>query len=177
MKKYFLLIALLSFLLNGCIVFKTVSYEITLTNDLEGTAIVTIEDISSDAKNEEELENDKNIVFNYAASSNDFIKDLESEGKKIISRNLFVQEGKLNAIVSYEFDDITKAESIHFDDPYYFLTLSPEDSIISTNGQVFENDEYKRIVWDKSMKTLKFKIFSEKTDLPNIKSLAPHYKK
>lgn len=165
------------FTLSGCIVFKTVNYEITITNDIKGSTFVTIEDICSDAANEEELENDKDIVFNYAAKSNDFVKDLESEGKKIISRNLFVKDGKLNATVSYQFDDITEAESIQYDDPYYFITLSPEDSIISTNGEVFEYDEYKRIIWDKSMKKLQFKIFSEETNQSNIKSLAPYYKK
>lgn len=165
------------FALTGCILFKSVSYEITIINDLKGNSFVTIEDISSDAMTEEELKNDKEIVFDYAAESSDFIRDLENEGKKVVSRNLFVQGDKLNAIISYEFDDITLAESIQFDDPYYFLTLSPEDSIISTNGQVFVYDEYKRIVWDKSLKTLKFKIFSEDTGLPNVKSLAPYYKK
>lgn len=178
MKKLFLFFMVsFAFVFNGCIIFKSVSYEVTIIDDLKGSSFVTIDDICSDAKNEEELKNDKEIVFDYAAESSDFIRDLENEGKKIVSRNLFVQGDKLNAIISYEFDDISKAESIQFDDPYYFLTLSPEDSIISTNGQIFVYDEYKRIVWDKSLKTLKFKMFSEDTKLPNIKSLAPYYKK
>jgi hypothetical protein len=177
MKKLFFLLIIATFAFSGCIVFKSVSYEITLTDDLKGSTFVTIEDISSDAKTDDELKNDKEIVFNYAAESSDFLRDLENEGKRVVSRNLFVQGDKLNAIISYEFDDISKVESIQFDDPYYFLTLSPEDSIISTNGQIFVYDEYKRIVWDKSLKTLKFKMFSEETELPNIKSLAPYYKK
>jgi hypothetical protein len=177
MKKLFFLFAALALVLDGCIVFKSVSYEITLTDELKGSAFITIEDISSDALNENELNEDKDIVFNYAAQSNDFIKDMEAEGKKIISRNLYLQNDKLNAIISYEFDDITEIESIQFDDPYYFLTISPEDSIISTNGQIFVTEEYKRIVWDKSFKTLKFKMFSTNTDENGIKSLAPYFKK
>jgi len=177
MKKLFILSFLAAFIFNGCIVFKTVTYEITITDDIKGTSLVTIEDLATDAATEEELDNDKQIVFDYAHQSSEFLNDMDSEGKKIISRNLFVQENKLNALVSYEFDNITEVEQIQFDDPYYFLTLSPEDSIISTNGQVFISDDYKRIVWDKSIKTLKFKIFNENTDQPGIKSLAPYYKK
>jgi len=177
MKKLFILSFLAAFIFNGCIVFKSVSYEITITDDIKGTSLVTIEDLATDAATEEELNNDKQIVFEYALQSNVFLNDMDSEGKKIISRNLFVQENKLNALVSYEFDDITEVEQIQFDDPYYFLTLSPEDSIISTNGQIFISDDYKRIVWDKSIKTLKFKIFNKNTDKPGIKSLAPYYKK
>ncbi len=177
MKKLFVLFAISTFLFNGCIVFKSVSYEITIIDDIRGSSFVTIEDISTDAQSEEELNNDKEIVFNYAAESNDFIKDLEIEGKKVISRKLYLEGDKLNGMISYEFDDITEVESIQFDDPYYFLTLSPEDSIISTNGQTFEYDEYKRIVWDKSLKTLKFKMFSEETKRNGVKSLAPYFKK
>ncbi len=177
MKKLFIPILPVLFLFNGCIVFKSVSYEITVTDDIKGSCFVTIEDISTDSKTDEELKNDIEIVFDYAAKSSDFKRDLENEGKRVVSRNLFVQGDKLNAIVSYEFDDITKVESIQFDDPYYYLNLSPEDSIISTNGQIFEYEEYKRIVWDKSLKTLKFKMFSEETERSDVKSLAPYYKK
>jgi hypothetical protein len=177
MKKLFYLAVLSFFFFNGCIVFKSVSYEITITEDIKGSSLVTIEDLSTDAATEEDLDNDKQIIFDYAYQSNEFLNDMNNEGKKIISRNLFVQENKLNALISYEFDNITDVEQIQFDDPYYFLTLSPEDSIISTNGQIFISDEYKRIVWDKSIKTLKFKIFNEDTDKPGIKSLAPYYKK
>jgi hypothetical protein len=171
----FALIAI--FGLNGCIVFKSVSYEISLSGDISGNSLVIIEDISSDAQNEEDFNNDIQFVFDYAQVSSQFIDDMNNEGKKIISRKLFIQDGKLNALVSYEFDYITLIESIYFDDPYYYLNLAPEDSIISTNGQIFSYDDFKRIVWDKSMKTLNFHIFSENTDNPNIKSLAPFYKK
>lgn len=177
MKKHFILFLFLAFAVNGCIVFKSVSYEITLSDEVKGSSFVTIEDISSDSVTEEDFETDKQIVFDYAYQSSEFLTDMESEGKKVISRNLFVQENKLNAIISYEFDDITEVEQIQFDDPYYYLTLSPEDSLISTNGQIFNYDEYKRIVWDKSIKTLKFKIFNSDTDNPQVKSLSPYLKK
>jgi hypothetical protein len=177
MKKMFLLFVLFSLTFNGCLLFKTVSYEISITDELKGKSLVIIEDISTDAENDEELNNDRDFVFNYAAQSNEFIKDLESEGKKIVSRKLFLEGNKLNAMVTYEFDNITEAESIYYDPPYYFLNLSPEDSIISTNGQIFEYEDYKRILWDNSIRILKFKIFSEQTNRSGVKSLAPYFNK
>lgn len=177
MKIFFIVLILIAFFLNGCIVFKSVSYEITLTEQTKGSSVVTIEDICTDAKSEEELIADKELVFDFITVSADFIEELGNQGKKVISRNLFVKENKLNGIINYQFDNITEAESIEFEDPYYYLTLSPQDSIISTNGQIFKYEEYQRIVWDKSIKTLKFKIFSEDTEQPNIKSLVDYYKK
>ena len=66
---------------------------------------------------------------------------------------------------------------MQFEDPYYYLTIPVEDSIISTNGQITKTSEYKRIVWDKSIKTLKFKMYSDDTNRAGLTSLAPYYLK
>jgi hypothetical protein len=66
---------------------------------------------------------------------------------------------------------------MQFDDPYYYLTIPAKDSIISTNGQVTRTAEYQRIIWDKSIKTLKFKMYSDDTSSEGLKSLAPYYLK
>jgi hypothetical protein len=176
MKKYFLVL-LSSVLLNGCVIFNTVSYEITMRTNKSGSALVKINDICTDAANEEEEMNDVNNVFDYAAKSLQFIKDQESDGKKITNRKLFVEGNNLNALISFDFDEISSIEGIQFEDPYYYLTLNPEDSVISTNGQLFEYDNYKRIVWDKSIKVLKFTMFSEDTDKPGIKKMSDYYNK
>lgn len=176
MKKYFLLI-LTSLLLNGCVLFNTVSYEITMRTETSGSALVRIYDICTDASNEEEEMNDVNNVFDYAAKSSQFITDQESEGKKITNRKLFVEGSQLNGMLSFDFDDINKVEGIQFEDPYYYLTLNPEDSVVSTNGQLFEYDNYKRIVWDKSIRVLKFTMFSENTDKPGLKKMSVYFNK
>lgn len=176
MKKYFLLI-LTSLLLNGCVLFNTVSYEITMRTETSGSALVRIYDICTDASNEEEEMNDVNNVFDYAAKSSQFISDQESEGKKITNRKLFVEGNQLKGMLSFDFDDINKVEGIQFDDPYYYLTLNPEDSVVSTNGQLFEYDNYKRIVWDKSIRVLKFTMFSEDTDKPGLKKMSVYFNK
>ena len=83
----------------------------------------------------------------------------------------------MNALINYEFTDISKVEGMQFDDPYYYLTISVEDSIVSTNGQIIKTAEYQRIIWDKSMSTLKFKMYSDDTDKDGLKSLAEYYLK
>ncbi|BDQ02931.1 hypothetical protein [Ignavibacterium sp.] len=176
MKKN-ILVVLTTFLLNGCVLFNTVSYEITMRTENSGSALVIINDICTDAKNEEEEMNDVNNVFDYAAKSSQFITDQESEGKKITNRKLFVEANQLNAMLSFDFEDINDVEGIQFDDPYYYLTLNPEDSVVSTNGQLFKNKDYKRIVWDKSIKVLKFTMFSEDTDKPGIKKMSVYFNK
>jgi beta-glucosidase-like glycosyl hydrolase len=163
--------------LSGCIVFNTVSYEVTYNEDGTGTVLVTIEDINSDAATKENLDEDVKSILEYGLKSQEFVNDQKTEGKNITTRNLVVERGKLNAIARYEFTDISKVEGMQFDDPYFYLTVPPEDSIISTNGQVTKKEEYKRIVWDKSIKTLKFKMYSDDTSREDLKSLAPYYLK
>jgi hypothetical protein len=80
---------------------------------------------------------------------------MKSEGKIIVSRNVMIENEKLNSIVAYQFSEISRVEGMQFDDPYYYLTIPVEDSIISTNGQVTKTAEYQRIVWDKSIRNFK----------------------
>ena len=174
--KIFLLLFLVS-QFTGCIVFNSVTYEVNVNEDGTGTAFVTIEDMNTDAITQEDLDADVNSIFEYGLKGQEFVDEQEKDGKKITSRNLLVEKGKLNAIVRYEFSDIGTVEGMQFDDPYYYLTISPEDSIISTNGQITKTDQYQRIVWDKSIKTLKFKMYSEDTDKEGLTSLAPFYLK
>ena len=178
MKKMFYVLSIfLISQLTGCIVFKSVSYEVTVNSDGTGTALVIIEDINTDATTQETLDNDVKSILEHGLKSQAFIDDLKSEGKFIKSRNVIVEKEKLSAIVGYEFSDINKVEGMQFDDPYYYLTIPPTDSIISTNGQVTKTAEYQRIVWDKSITTLKFKMYSDDTSREGLKSLAPYYLK
>jgi hypothetical protein len=172
-----LLSILLLIQLTGCIVFHSVSYEVNVNDDGTGTALVTIDDINTDAATKEMIDEDVKSILEYGLKSSEFVDGMNAEGKKIVSRNLFVEKEKLNALISYEFNEISKVEGMQFDDPYYYLTIPPEDSIISTNGQITVTSEYKRIVWDKSIKTLKFKMYSDNTSREELKSLAPYYLK
>ncbi len=165
----------LIFLTQGCLLMHSVSYEIKTDGKGGGTVVLTIENIRSDALNADELKEDKKNLFEFMYKSNDFIEQMKEEGKKINSRDLFVENGNLNGIIKFSFDDIEIVEGIIYEEPFYFLTLSPEDSIISTNGEVIVSDEYKRIMWDNTVKVLMFKMFSDDVDNGKLVGLAQYY--
>jgi len=169
--KTFLLI-LLVLIMQGCLVFHTVSYEINLTEAKSGTVKMEVEDIRSDAMNSSELEEDKLQLFNFIYKSDDFVQQMKDEGKNITDRQLVVVEEKLNGQVEYSFDDVTKVEGIIYQEPFYFITLNLEDSVISTNGEIIISEEHKRIMWDNTMKVLKFKMFSADVENSDLEKLA-----
>jgi hypothetical protein len=165
---------LLATFIQGCLVFHTVSYEINLVDEKSGTVKMEIIDIRSDAMNASELEEDKLQLFHFIFKSDDFIVQMKDEGKNITDRQLIAVEGNLNGVAKYSFDDISKVEGIVYDDPFYYLTLGLEDSIITTNGEIIVSDQYKRIMWDNSIKTLKFEMFSANVENSNLVELAQY---
>lgn len=165
-----------TFLLNGCLTFNTISYEVHLDQDGDGTVNVFVSDIRSDAFNQKELDEDKKNLFDFLLKSDSFIQQMKEEGKFITKRELKIEGGKLNGKVEYSFNEINNVEGIVYESPYYFLTVAPSDSILSTNGQVMVSDDYKRIVWDNSIKVLKFKMFVSQTEGSSLTSMAQFYK-
>jgi hypothetical protein len=78
------------FIANGCLLFNSVEYEITPGDGNSGSAILTVEDIRSDAINSNELDEDKKNLFDFMHKSDEFIKQMKGEGKIINSRELIV---------------------------------------------------------------------------------------
>ena len=177
MNKLFLRVVLagIPFLFHGCLLFHSVSYEIEPNGSSSGTATITVEDIRSDAFNSSELKEDKKNLFEFMYKSDDFINQMKDEGKQITSRELMVENGRLNGKIIFKFNDIQKVEGIIYDDPFYYLTISPEDSVLSTNGELIVSEEYKRIMWDKSIKVLKFKMFSDEVESRKLIGMAQYY--
>jgi len=171
-KLLSLIILALSF--QGCLVFHTVSYEVNLDDENSGTVNMKVTDIKSNAMNVSELDEDKNQLFDFILKSDDFIKQMRNEGKDISDRKLFVSEGKLNGSLAYSFSDISRVEGILYQEPFYFLTLGLEDSVISTNGEVVVSEGLKRIMWDNSIKTLKFEMFSADVESDNLVDLGKY---
>lgn len=172
-KKLFSLIILL-ISLQGCLVFHTVSYEVTLNGENSGKVNMQVNDIRSDAINVSELEEDKNQLFNFIWKSDDFVEQLKEEGKFVTDRQLFESNGKLIGSLSYEFIDITTVEGIQYQEPFYFLTVAVEDSIVSTNGEVIVTEGIKRIMWDNTMNTLKFEMFSAEVEGGSLVGLSQY---
>jgi len=167
----------LTLLLQGCLLFRSVSYEIKLDSEKSGTVTVTINDIRSTAANSKELNEDKDILFQFLEKSEDFISQMKDEGKNITSREYYIINENLNGTIKYSFDDITKVEAIVYDEPFYYLTLALEDSVISTNGEIVYSSEHKRIIWDNSMSTLEFSMFGEETSSKKFVGMAQYYNK
>lgn len=178
MEKYFGLLAIIGIVLfaHGCLLMHSVSYEINVDGKDGGTAVVAVDDIRSDALNSTELDQDKKTIFEFLYKSSDFISQMRDEGKNIISRKLFVEDGKLNGEVHFKFDSISNVEGIVYEKPFYYLTLSEGDSVISTNGEVIKTGDYKRILWDNSIKVLKFRMFSDSVESGNLTGMAQYFK-
>ena len=172
-KRIIILFSLL-LLLQGCLVFKSVSYEINLADSTSGIVIMNFTDIRSDAMNASDLEVDKKQLFQELLKGNDFVKQMKEEGRNILDRRLFKSEGKLCGFVKYSFNDISSVENLTYEAPFYYLTFGLEDSIISTNGEVIISEDHKRIVWDNSIKNLKFEWFSTDTDNSNLVELVQY---
>jgi len=178
MKKIILIPVFLSLMLltHGCLLMHSVSYEIIANGKGKGTAVVTVDDIKSDALNSSVLNEDKKALFEFMYKSDDFVSQMKYEGKEITSRKLFVVDGKLNGEVHFKFEDINKVEGIIYEEPFYYLTLSPGDSVITTNGEVIETDENKRIIWDNTIEVLKFTMFSDAVSGGNLTGMAQYFK-
>ena len=172
--KTLLTLLLLIFTLQGCLVFHTVSYEVNLNDAMEGTVTVNVSDIRSDAMNTSELEEDKKQLFQELLKSDEFVKQMSEEGKYILDRKLFISEGRLNGLIKYSFDDVSKVEGIVYQEPFYFITIPLEDSIVSTNGEVIISAGHKRIMWDNSIKTLKFEMFSADVESGSLVELTKY---
>ena len=141
-----------------------------------GTVTLKVTDIRSDAMNTTELEEDKKQLFEELLKGEDFVKQMKDEGKNILDRQLYISNNKLNGSVKYSFEDISKVEGIVYQEPFYFITINPADSIISTNGEVIVSKEHKRIMWDNSIKIMKFEMFSAEVENSNLVELTKYLK-
>jgi hypothetical protein len=177
MKKLLpvILVVFLVLSINGCLVPEKISYTIRMVTPKSGNVTMQFYNIKSNASTDEEFNEDKENLFNYITKSDKLISQLKGEGKDIVSRDLFLEDGKLNGKAEYRFNNIEKVEGIRFEDGFYYLTLALDDSVISTNGQIIKSRDYKRILWDKSIKVLKFEMYSSGFNDNEFKALAPYY--
>jgi hypothetical protein len=164
-----------SLILNGCIIFHQISYDVKLDTPTSGVASISADDMRSDAKSKPDLEKDKKNLFQHMLKSKEFVEEQKASGKYVIDRNLYIDGGKLMGEGSYKFDDISAVEGIKYEGGFHYLNLGLDDSVISTNGEIIRSKDYKRIVWDSTFSELKFTMFSNDFTGSQYKSLAPFY--
>jgi len=177
MKKLLSVLILASLVLsiNGCLVPEKIVYTIRMETPKSGIVTMQFYNIKSNATSDEEFNEDKENLFTYIAKSDKLISQLKGEGKDVVTRDILLDDGKLNGKAEYRFSNIEKVEGIRFEDGFYYLTLALDDSVISTNGQIINSRNYKRILWDKSIKVLKFEMYSSGFNDKGFKALAPYY--
>ncbi len=168
-------IILLLFSASGCLIFHKVAYEIKLNPDESGTTTVSVTDIRSNAKTDQDFEEDKNNLFSYMLKSDEFIESMKKNRKNIVKRDLYLDGDTLNGRAVYKFDNIKGIEGIEYEGGFYFLTLGVDDSVVSTNGEIIKSKDYKRILWDSNINPLKFEMFSFSFDNNPYRKLAPFY--
>jgi len=182
MKKIFfypVIFLLLTFLftLNGCLIFHKIDYEVHLETPEKGYAIITAYDMRSNAETDADFEKDTTNLFTYMLKSKEFVDQQKTQGKDIYSRKLFVKDNMLIGQAEYRFNDVDAVENIKYEEGFHYLNLSLDDSVISTNGVIVKSKDFKRILWGKDMKILKFEMFSESFVGNPYKPLVQFYKK
>ncbi len=165
------------FFFNGCLIFHKINYEVHLNTPEKGYVIITAYDLRSDAENDAEFEKDKSNLFNFMLNSKEFVDQQKAQGKEIYSRKLFVKDNILIGQAEYRFDSTKAVENIKYEDGFHYLNLALDDSVISTNGVIVKSKDFKRILWGKDVKTLKFEMFSQSFNGNPYRPLAPFYKK
>jgi hypothetical protein len=174
LSLYSLLIFAIIF--NGCLVGHKIVYIVDVNKSGPGTATVWWTDIRSDATNDYEFNLDKDTLFHYILKSDEFVRDMKSEGKSITSRELILDKGKINGKAVYFFNKLGDVENLSYEVGFYYLTLALDDSVVATNGEVIKSAGYKRILWDESINPIKFEILIEPTAGTKTRSLSEFYK-
>lgn len=162
MKKFISLIILfVALFTQGCLRVNKISYEVVIEQNGTGEAKVRFYDIRSDAEEDFDFEKDKETLFEYILNSEQFISDIAGEGKNIISRKLFIENGNLNGEVVYRFEDFRKVENLAYESGYYYLTIEPEFEVNTENGEIVKSSYYQRVIWESGIKTLQWEIIVE----------------
>ncbi|MGE5429908.1 MAG: hypothetical protein ACM3QX_02475 [Syntrophomonadaceae bacterium] len=178
MKKLFLsAFLLLPLFMSGCLVGNRIVYKIAPNKGGNGTAAVYYMNIRSDASSDQQFKEDQKLLFDYMLKSNEFLKERMDKGQDITSRQMYLENGKLNGKAVYKFEKLSDVEkALSYEDGFYFLTLALDDSVLTTNGEIIKSSNYKRILWDDKVDTLKFEISIEPAEGTQLKDLAPLYK-
>lgn len=179
MKKFIYILFLITsaLIINGCITFHKINYEISITSDSSGNASVSIYDLRSDAQGSSALDEDIDYLYNYALKSKKFLEQMKLEGKEITDRKVEVSNDTVSGFLKFNFKSLKAFGNLTFEAGYYILTLSPGDSIIATNGQILSTKNDLRILWEDETKTISYTLLGNSYEKENFTNLAPYYKK
>lgn len=176
MKKLMLLAAVvvLFFSSQGCLVVQKMKFEIDLRNDTAGVATAYAYGIASDAIGNKEYDDDVYLLSDMLTGTG-FLEYMENFGRKVIFRELTVDNNSLNGKVVFTFDNIVNVENIIFDGEYYYLTLPPSEVFGETNGLLIQEEDYQRVIWGKEVEKIEFELLN--TSPAKLKDMIPEMEK
>ena len=175
MKRYFISVVVVLFLLSGCLGFKVIEYRITFDKKFETAKIeITYEDIGSDefiraAKDTGITATEKEeILQDHRDDFNDLLKMVQGD-KSLLSgveqgiyfkkRYLFEKDNKLNGryegiFENLKFDD--EEESLRVLKDEILLTLKKDEDVerIETDGKLNQSKNTITISWPKTQKSI-----------------------
>ncbi len=151
----FLLTAILGF--HGCIMISAVEHRIKVNPDGSGIAVITFLDFRSDAVDDSVYAEDFNLLLDVLAEET--IKEFETDGKKILRKELYLSGDSLSLRVEYEFRSLRSIEGIRLSNDEIFFMVDEWRQILRTNG-VVENESWggKRMVWKAGTRQLSYLV-------------------
>jgi len=176
MKRLYLILVPLAFLLNGCLTYKSIEYRISFNERFDqGTVTVHYKDISSSEEEVKKRESDFNDLIELLFEE-EFLLDNVEEGIYVKDRKLWEENGKLHATFSGIFSELkVDGEALKVQNEERVLFLKNEGTKIESDGKVFESEKNIVIVWPKDQREISWKLIED--DVESTHSLLDFYNK
>jgi len=167
----FIAVAAVFFAITGCLMPERIENRVRYMDPNTPPQITVIwHNISSDAKNEQELKKDfEELIKNPDSTGTDIFIGFE---KDIIIKEwqVYVEDGKINLYVSGipqtgQFEDITSNGE-------RMIVLDMEEAgVVETNGKLLKTDENYIIVWPESLKEISWsnRLRTDESDIDWIR--------
>lgn len=148
-----------TFFMSSCLTCETKEYTFELNSNGGGKLSIKFNNIMS-KKDKEDLTKEEEIAKDFEELTEKYMKGTEMEktfaDAKLVEKRLFMENGKLNGMVVFEFTALAQAKLYQFDKnspyQYYMSTLSSE-TFSTTNGK--QGPDYMPVIsWDKTLKKL-----------------------
>ena len=178
MKKNFLFVSVgLMIFFNGCLTFKTVEYQITVNKDLSAKGKVIFWGVGSDVADNDQRKLDLESLMEHALKSEEFIKDRASEGKKVLSRKVYVKDGLLVGEIEFSTKHVGEIEGIYVNEKNIYVDVDKASELVGANGEIVEYGGGKQILWKKGANLMKYSVSVYSDEDFKAFSLLDEYKK
>ena len=155
--EFFSLLVLV-FLFNGCLMFKTVEYHVSLNTDgKSGTIIIKYSNVqSSEAEPSKQNEDFEELLSKW--KSDKYLLDRMNDGVYIKKRDLTLTHGILVWQEVGIFSDVQKMkDGISYEETTR-ISLAKDETVLSTNGVVLMSKDSTVVVWPPHTRDFHVKI-------------------